>query len=495
MIWDSDCFMSSGVSLMRNAMIVKGNWVHYNFSCYICNIFAPCDVVSKNASWSELLSFISNSHDPWCLAGDFNAIRSASDCKGCTDNSLGINEFNNFISQGCLKDIPLNGTIFTWFGPGNKRSRLDRVLVSIDWINKFKNLCMRGLKRSVSDHIPLLLCSDSTDWGPRPFKFLNYWFYDKDFLNKVEERWLAFEVHGNPGYRLLKNLKALKTFLKTWNRTSFGDINETISTLNDQLQALDEIANFRDLSEEEINEKAVVSNKLWVALSCQESLWFFVLSGIRRLPWRPKFMAVLLLSTLPPSAVREPLDVMRLYDAVNVVLSLQNDDGGFAMYELTRSYKWLEMYISVTELHSELMFMEWQHRYVECTSAAIQALASFKKLYPEHRTEEIENCIGRAVEFIEEIQAANGSWYGSWGVCFTYAGWFGIKGLSAAGRTYNNSSSIRKACDFLLSKELATGGWGESYVSCQNKVLIHPFWNFPVFFSISITDFMGFLPE
>ncbi|KAL6129236.1 hypothetical protein ACLB2K_072589 [Fragaria x ananassa] len=88
----------------------------------------------------------------------------------------------------------------------------------------------------------------------------------------------------------------------------------------------------------------------------------------------------------------------------------------------------------------------------------------FKKLYPEHRREEIENCIVRAAEFIEKIQATDGSWYGSWGVCFTYAGWFGIKGLITAGRTYEDCSSISKACDFLLSKELASGGWGESYI-------------------------------
>ena len=40
----------------------------------------------------------------------------------------------------------------------------------------------------------------------------------------------------------------------------------------------------------------------------------------------------------------------------------------------------------------------------------------------------------------------------------------------AAGKNYNNCSSICKACDFLLSKQLASGGWGESYLSCQNKV-------------------------
>jgi hypothetical protein len=61
--------------------------------------------------------------------------------------------------------------------------------------------------------------------------------------------------------------------------------------------------------------------------------------------------------------------------------------------------------------------------------------------------------------------------YGSWGVCFTYGTWFGMKGLLAAGRSYETSASIRSACDFLLSKQLASGGWGESYLSCQDKVV------------------------
>ncbi|PRQ51824.1 putative cycloartenol synthase [Rosa chinensis] len=176
--------------------------------------------------------------------------------------------------------------------------------------------------------------------------------------------------------------------------------------------------------------------------------------------------AALLLSTIPTETVGESLDMKKLYDAVNVTLSLQNNDGGFATYELTRSYKWLEL-INPAETFGDIVI---DYPYVECTSAAIQALTLFKKLYPGHRREEIENCIANAAKFIEKIQATDGSWYGSWGVCFTYAGWFGIKGLVAAGRTYEDCSRIRKACDFLLSKELASGGWGESYLSCQNNV-------------------------
>ncbi|XVF19110.1 hypothetical protein REPUB_Repub11eG0081700 [Reevesia pubescens] len=108
--------------------------------------------------------------------------------------------------------------------------------------------------------------------------------------------------------------------------------------------------------------------------------------------------------------------------------------------------------------------------YVECTSATIQALTSFRNSYPGHRQEKIDQCIKNATKFIESTQASDGSWYGSWGVCFTYGTWFGVKGLVAAGKNFDNCSSIRKACNLLLSKQLPSGDWGESYLSCLKKV-------------------------
>ncbi|KAK4607134.1 hypothetical protein RGQ29_001095 [Quercus rubra] len=128
------------------------------------------------------------------------------------------------------------------------------------------------------------------------------------------------------------------------------------------------------------------------------NFWYRQISNLNCRSW----MAVLLLTTFPSETVGKSLYVKWLYDAVNVILSLQC--------------------LSLTKL-------------VTCISW---------------------NCL-------------NFEQYGSWGVCFTYGGWFGIKGLVAAGRTYKNCSSIRKACNYLLSKELASGGWGESYLSCQNK--------------------------
>jgi hypothetical protein len=47
---------------------------------------------------------------------------------------------------------------------------------------------------------------------------------------------------------------------------------------------------------------------------------------------------------------------------------------------------------------------------VECTSAVIQALALCRMHYPDHRREEIDNCIHKACNFIESLQRSDGSW-------------------------------------------------------------------------------------
>ncbi|KAK2986334.1 hypothetical protein RJ640_029449 [Escallonia rubra] len=85
-------------------------------------------------------------------------------------------------------------------------------------------------------------------------------------------------------------------------------------------------------------------------------------------------------------------------------------------------------------------------RYTECTSAEIQSLRLFMDLYPGYRRKEIEACIAKGANYIESRQLSDGSWYGSWGICNTYATWFGIKGLVAGGRTYENSKNIKSAC-------------------------------------------------
>jgi squalene/oxidosqualene cyclase-like protein len=148
---------------------------------------------------------------------------------------------------------------------------------------------------------------------------------------------------------------------------------------------------------------------------------------------------------------------------------LQNKDGTISTYECKRTSTWIEI-LKPCESFPNMVV---DYPYPECTSSVLQALVLFKELCPGYRTEEIEECVRNASMFIENTQRKDGSWLGTWGVCFTYGAFFSVQGLIAAGRTYENSSSIRKACDFILSKQLNTGGWGESHVSNETKVYVN----------------------
>ncbi|GMI97478.1 cycloartenol synthase 1 [Hibiscus trionum] len=174
----------------------------------------------------------------------------------------------------------------------------------------------------------------------------------------------------------------------------------------------------------------------------------------------------LLFSQMPTDLVGEKMETERFYDAVNVILSLQSKNGGFPAWEPQRAFSWLEKF-NPTEFFEDTLI---EREYVECTSSAIEALALFRKLHPKHRRVEIGHCIARGAQFIEDTQNPDGSWYGCWGICYTYGTWFAVEGLAACGRNYHNSPTMRKACEFLLSKQLPNGGWGESYLSSQNKV-------------------------
>src|SRR5579859_6367925 len=62
--------------------------------------------------------------------------------------------------------------------------------------------------------------------------------------------------------------------------------------------------------------------------------------------------AVLLLQHHP--SYPHPISTSRLYDAVDVLLSLQNANGGFASYELARGGEWLE-WINPAEVFGRIM--------------------------------------------------------------------------------------------------------------------------------------------
>lgn len=162
-----------------------------------------------------------------------------------------------------------------------------------------------------------------------------------------------------------------------------------------------------------------------------------------------------------------------LEDAVDRILFIQNrgsfEFGSFSAYEKIRASPILE-WLSPAEVFNQIMV---EYPYVECTDSSVFGLLQFSKYYPDYKPEEILQTIDDAIAYIEKAQdKVDGSWYGSWGVCYTYAAMFAVEALESVGKVYDNSDVVRRGLDFLISKQEPDGGWSESMKSCETHTYI-----------------------
>jgi lanosterol synthase len=166
------------------------------------------------------------------------------------------------------------------------------------------------------------------------------------------------------------------------------------------------------------------------------------------------------------------IDQQRMQQAADLILSFQNKNGGWASYELTRGKKWLE-HFNPAAVFENIMI---DYPYVECTSSCVQALKKFHEAFPLYEPENISRAIDKGIEFILDSQREDGSWIGSWAVCFTYGTWFATEALAAnadhPGFKDRISAALHKACNFLIAHQNEDGGWGESFESCVQKKYI-----------------------
>ena len=145
------------------------------------------------------------------------------------------------------------------------------------------------------------------------------------------------------------------------------------------------------------------------------------------------------------------------------MLAMQNPTGGYATYEPARGSEYLE-YLNAAEVFGRIMV---EYDYPECTTAVVTALSLFGSIYPKYREKDIAVAKHNALNYIRKAQRPDGSWYGSWGICFTYAGMFALESLASVGETYHKSARVKRAVKFFLDRQMDDGGWGETYRSCE----------------------------
>ncbi|KAI5786471.1 terpenoid cyclases/protein prenyltransferase alpha-alpha toroid [Peziza echinospora] len=179
--------------------------------------------------------------------------------------------------------------------------------------------------------------------------------------------------------------------------------------------------------------------------------------------------AVLLLQNTPNKVFPKLISDRRIYDSIDVLLSLQSTDDGFSEYEVSRVGDWIE-HLNAAEVFGKIMK---SYTVPECTTAVVTGLKLFSESYPDYRADDIAKAIAKAIAFVKVTQGKDGSWYGSWGICFTYAAMFALESLEILGESYENSDSVKRGVEFLLSKQMDDGGWGESFQSSVTAVYHH----------------------
>ncbi|XP_068466212.1 uncharacterized protein [Phaseolus vulgaris] len=243
-MWHTDAFIYDNHVMGKGFIAVTGKYVKANCRCVVVNVYAACSLREKKILWGELSRIKMASQDMiWCLSGDFNDVRSICERKGATERgsqSSEIRGFNRFIDTNLLIELPFVGKHFTWFNSNGKaKSRLDRVLVSEDWMQLWP-LCKQYVqRREVSDHCALVVKVVDKDWGPKPFRTIDAWLVEKGFMEMVKDRWSDYYVQGSSFMKVKEKMKRLKGDLKVWNRDTFGNLETSKKRILQEIEDLD----------------------------------------------------------------------------------------------------------------------------------------------------------------------------------------------------------------------------------------------------------------
>ena len=96
------------------------------------------------------------------------------------------------------------------------------------------------------------------DWGPKPFRMLDFWLQDKSFKDVVINCWSQSEPRGWGGFVLKEKIKCLKERLKLWNKEQFGVTFKRVQNIEAEINKLETESADRILTPEECMKKKML---------------------------------------------------------------------------------------------------------------------------------------------------------------------------------------------------------------------------------------------
>ncbi|GKA39518.1 RNA-directed DNA polymerase, eukaryota [Tanacetum coccineum] len=207
-VWDKTLFQKKRTYATNHCLCVEGTWLASDSDLLFLSVYSPQELNLKRALWSYISGIISRWHGEVVVMGDFNEVRYASERYGSSFHVLNAADFNMFIANSNLIDIPLGHLVegewtdnprrvksefFNHFA--NQFSEPDWTRIPFD--GQFPNqldsvqsselevMSLREIKKSVWD------CDSDKSPGPDglTFEFLKRFWYivDGDVINAVKE--------------------------------------------------------------------------------------------------------------------------------------------------------------------------------------------------------------------------------------------------------------------------------------------------------------------
>ncbi|PWA73265.1 RNA-directed DNA polymerase, eukaryota [Artemisia annua] len=263
-VWDLNSFTKVSHTLSDYFVIIRGKWLKNDTDIMFVAVYGPHDPRDKRMVWEYLTHVINQWNGNVVVMGDFNEVRFKSDRFGSIFNVQGADDFNSFIEDAGLEEVPLGGSAFTWcHKSATKMSKLDRFFISNSLLNSCPHVSAITLDRFLSDHRPILLCETNFDYGPIPFRFFHHWIKLDGFSTFVSDVWNSAPVNKDNGMRnLAGKLKFLKGKLREWIKSSRVKGKSDSSNLKEELRVLDETIDKGDRSDGLIQRRMEIMNDI-----------------------------------------------------------------------------------------------------------------------------------------------------------------------------------------------------------------------------------------
>ncbi|KAJ0874585.1 putative RNA-directed DNA polymerase [Helianthus annuus] len=264
LMWNPDIFCDEVTVKNHRFLLVSGKVSKVAERVNLVNIHAPNDASLRRALWSEISELFSQFDGVWILFGDFNEVRSADERVNSRFDSGAAEEFNGFISRLGLLEYPMTGGKFTFISGHSevKLSKLDRFLVNDSFMSMWPSIKVEVHPRGLSDHCPISLSCNATDFGPIPFKFFNTWVRDHKVVGIVKSV-LAADPGGDKADAVLSLvLKQIKGEIKKWRKQVFQEENSEALEMSKIIEEIEFKASTGPVSNEDKNRRMILRLKL-----------------------------------------------------------------------------------------------------------------------------------------------------------------------------------------------------------------------------------------